>query len=89
MFLNQTLLWYLPKSNFLFCLSRNLRWSKSRTLVKADPGPLPAAMMELFVTLVYLSKPYIKVLSQGLPSEMLVGALDLFLITMVFRKILG
>ena len=41
---------------------------KNRTLVEADPGPLPGAMMELFGTLVYDSKPYIKVLSQGVPS---------------------
>ena len=32
---------------------------KNRTLVEADPGSLPAAMMELFVTLVYGSKPYV------------------------------
>ena len=36
-FLNQILLWYLPKSNFLFGLSRN-RCSKNRTLVEADRG---------------------------------------------------
>ena len=44
--------------------------------------------MELFVTIVYGSKPYIKVLSQGVPSQMLVGVLDVLLITMVFSKIL-
>ena len=37
--LNQILLWYLPKSNFLFGRSRNLRCSKNLTLVEADPGP--------------------------------------------------
>ena len=42
--------------------------------------------MELFVTLIWGSKPYIKVLSQGVPSQMLVGVLDLLLIKMVFRK---
>ena len=67
-FLNQTLVWYLPKSNFLFSGSRNLRCSKNHTLVETDPGLLSAAMMELFVTLVYGSKQYIKVLSQGVPS---------------------
>ena len=38
-FLNQILLWYLPKSNFLFGWSKNLRCSKIRTLVEEDPGP--------------------------------------------------
>ena len=37
--------------------------------------------------IVYGSKPYIKVFSQEVLSEMLVGVLDLFLITVVFRKI--
>ena len=52
-FLNQPLLWYFPKSNFLFTWSRNLISLKSRTLVEADPGPLPPAKIELFVTIVY------------------------------------
>ena len=39
-FLKQIMLWYLPKSNFLFGLSRNSRCSKNRTLVEADSGPL-------------------------------------------------
>ena len=37
--------------------------------------------------IVYGSKSYIKVFSQEVLSEMLVGVLDLFLITVVFRKI--
>ena len=37
--LNQFILWYLPKCNFLFDRSRNLRCAKYRTLVDADPGP--------------------------------------------------
>ena len=41
---------------------------KKLHLVEADPGPLPPAKMELFVTIFYGSKPYIKVLSQGIPS---------------------
>ena len=45
-----------------------LRYLNSRTLVEADPGSLPTAKMELFVTIVYGSKPCIKVLSQGVPS---------------------
>ena len=36
-FLNLIKLWYLPKSNFLFGRSRNLK-SKNRTLLE-DPGP--------------------------------------------------
>ena len=50
-FFNQTPLWYLPRSNFLFDWSRNLRSSKNRTLVEADPGPLPTPNLELFVTI--------------------------------------
>ena len=65
---NQPLLWYFPKSNFLFSGSRNLRCLKNRTLVEADLGPLPTAKMGLFVTIVYVSEPYINVLSQGAQS---------------------
>ena len=68
-FLNQRLLWYLPKSNFLFVLSRNLRCLKNCK----DPGPLPAAKMELFVTIVHGSKPFIKVLSRGVLSYVISG----------------
>ena len=63
--LNQPLQWYLPKSNFLLGWSRILRYLNNRTLVEADPGPLPTAKIELFVTIVYGSKPSFKVLSQG------------------------
>ena len=38
-FLNQIMLWYLPKNNFLFGWSRNLTCLKNRTLVEADPEP--------------------------------------------------
>ena len=44
--------------------------------------------MEPFVTIAYGSKPHIEVLSEGGPSLMLAGVLDLLLITMVFDKIL-
>ena len=50
------------------------RCLKNRTIVEADPGPLPTAKMELFVAIVYSSKPYIKKLSSRVP-EMLVGVL--------------
>ena len=72
----------------LFGRSRNLRRLINRTLIEADPGPLPTGQMELFVTIVYGSKTCIKVLSQGDPSQMLALVLDLLLITMAFRKIL-
>ena len=65
-FLDPPPLCYLPKSNFLFSYSRNLRCLKNRTLVEADPGPLPTAKIELFVTIAYGSKPYIKVISRVL-----------------------
>ena len=42
-----------------------LRYLNNRTLVEADPGSLPTANMELFVTIVYGSRPSFKVLSQG------------------------
>ena len=38
-FRNQILLWYLPKSNFSFGWSKNLRCSENSALVEADPGP--------------------------------------------------
>ena len=41
---------------------------KNRTYVEADPRPLPRAKMEVFVTIFYDSKPYYKVLSQGVLS---------------------
>ena len=50
-------------------------------MVEADPGPLLTAKMELFVTIVYGSKPYIIELSQRVPSEMLVEFLGCFFIT--------
>ena len=68
-FLNQPLLWYLPKSNFLFGWNRNLRCLKICTLVEADSEPLPRAKMELFVTIVSGSKPCIKVMSQRVTSS--------------------
>ena len=49
-FLIPPLLWYFAKSNFLFDWSKNIRCLKNRTLLEADPGPLPTANMELFVT---------------------------------------
>ena len=48
---------------------------------------LPTTKMELFVTIVYGSKPCNKVLSQGVPSQMLVVVLDLLLIVMVLSQI--
>ena len=62
------MLWYFPPKKFLFGRSRNARCLKNRTIVEADPGPLPTAKMKLFVTIVYGSKPYIIELSQGFPS---------------------
>ena len=67
-FLNQPLLWYFAKSNFLFGCPRDLRCLNNRTLVETDPGLLSTVNMELFVTIVYDSEPYIKVLSQGVRS---------------------
>ena len=52
-FLNQILLGFLPRSNFLFDGSRNLKCSKDCTLVEADKDPLETAKIELFVTIVY------------------------------------
>ena len=57
----------LSQSNFLFGWSRNLTCLKNRSLLEADPGPLPTAKMELFVTIAYGWKPYIIVLSKGNP----------------------
>ena len=64
-----------------------LRYLNSRTLVEADPGSLPTAKMELFVTIVYGSRPPFKVLSQGRHINVISG-LDLLLIAIVFCKIL-
>ena len=49
---------------------------------------MPTAKIELFVTMVFGWKPYITVLLQGVLPLTLVEVLDLFLITMVFCKIL-
>ena len=80
-FPNRPLLWYFSKSNFLFGWSRDKRCLKKSTIVEADPGPLLTAKMELFVTIVYGSKPYIIELSQRVPSEMLAEFLGCFFIT--------
>ena len=66
--LNPPLLWYFPKSNFLFSGSTNLRCFKNSTIVEADPGPLETAKMELFVTIVYGSNQYVKEFSLGVSS---------------------
>ena len=58
-------------------------FSRSRSMT-----PLPTAKMEVFVTIVYGSKLYMKVLSQRVSSSMLAGVLDLLLVTMIFSKIL-
>ena len=65
-FLNPPLLWYFSKSNFLF--GRNVRCLKNRIIVEADPGPFITGKIELFVTIVYGSKPNIKGFSHGVPS---------------------
>ena len=49
------------------------KYLKNHTTVEADPGPLPTAKIELFVTTVCGTKPYIIELSQRVPSKMLVG----------------
>ena len=64
-----------------------LRYLNNRTLVEADPGSLPTANMELFVTIVYGSRPSFKVLSQGRHINVSIG-LDLLLIAIVFCKIM-
>ena len=51
LFRNPTLLCYFPKVNFSFGCIRNLKCLKNRTLLELDPGLLPTAKMELFVTI--------------------------------------
>ena len=80
-FLNQPLPWCLPK---IFIRLKQ----KFKMFKKEIQELLPTAKMELFVTIIYGSKPYIKVLLQGVLSWMLIGDLDLLLITMVLSKIL-
>ena len=67
--------WWCSSTNLCYNISqkvtfysgkgKNVRCLKNRTIVGADPGSLPTAKMELFVTIVYGSKPYIIELSQG------------------------
>ena len=80
-FLNQPLPWCLPK---IFIRLKQ----KFKMFKKEIQELLPTAKMELFVTIIYGSKPYVKVLLQGVLSWMLIGDLDLLLITMVLSKIL-
>ena len=47
---------------------QDARCFKNSTIVEADPGPLPIAKIELFVTIVYGSIKHINELSQGVPS---------------------
>ena len=79
---------FRKKRNSLFGSDRNLRCLKNRALQEVDSRPMPTAKIELFVTMVFGWKPYITVLLQGVLPLMLVEVLDLFLITMVFCKIL-
>ena len=80
-FLNQPLPWCLPK---IFIRLKQ----KFKMFKKEIQELLPTAKMELFVTIIYGSKPYIKVLSQGVLSWLLMRDPDLLLITMVLSKII-
>ena len=57
-----------PKTELFIRVKQKFKMFKNRTLVEADPGSLPTAKIELFATIVYDSKPYINVLSQGVQS---------------------
>ena len=65
----------LRNKNFFFRLKR-LRYLKSCTLLEADQQPPLAAKMKLFLTIVYSWKLLTLVLSQVVPSYMLVRVLD-------------
>lgn len=56
-------------------------------LLEGDPGSLLTVKMKLLVSIVYSWKPYATVFSQGALSKVLVGILELPLIT-YFVKIL-
>ena len=82
MILNPSLLWYFAKNNTSIGWSSNLRYLKSHTLLEGDLGSLLTVKKKLLVSIVYNWNSYATVFSQGALPKVLVGILDLPLITL-------